>query len=50
MSLQAVGRLGRKCGKEDINIHFLKSARFAVDPIYATPPSLSFGVVQNERN
>jgi hypothetical protein len=49
-SLQAVGtgRLGRKRGKEDINIHFLKPAHFAVDPIYAIPPSISSSVVQNE--
>jgi hypothetical protein len=30
MSLQTVGRLGRKPGKEDINIHFRKPARFGV--------------------
>jgi hypothetical protein len=48
MSLQAVGRLGRKRGKEDVDCHFLKSSRFAVDLIYAIPPSMSSSVVQNE--
>jgi hypothetical protein len=48
MSLQAVGRLGHKRGKEDIDIHFLKPARFAVDPIYAISASMSSIVVQNE--
>jgi hypothetical protein len=36
-------------GKEDIDIHLLKPARFAVDPIYAIPPSLSANVVEEER-
>jgi hypothetical protein len=35
-------------GKEVIDIHFLKPARFAVDPIYAIPPSMSSSMVQNE--
>ncbi len=48
MPLQAVGRLGHKRGKEDINIHFLKPARFAVDSIYAIPPCMSSSMVHNE--
>jgi len=44
-----VGRRGR--GKQDINIHLLKPARFLPDPEYVIPPSLSDNVVQNnDRN
>ena len=52
MFSQAVGRLkplGRRRGKEDIDIHLLKQARFSVDPIYAIPPSLSANVVVDDR-
>jgi hypothetical protein len=48
--LQAVGRLGRKRGKEDIDIHLLKRARFAVDPVYAIPPTMSANTVQAVSN
>ena len=37
---QAVGNLERKRGKQDINIHLLKPARLAVDPLYSIPPSM----------
>jgi hypothetical protein len=46
--LQAVGDLGRKRGKQDINIHLLKPARFALDPLYAIPPSMSSNNVQGD--
>ena len=35
-------------GKQDINIHLLKPARFLPDPKFVIPPSLSNNVVQNE--
>ncbi len=35
--LQAVGRLSRKRGTEDIDKHFLKATLFAVDPVYSIP-------------
>ncbi len=38
---QAVGKLSRKRGEEDINIHLLKPAQFAVDPLYSIPPTMS---------
>ncbi len=43
------GRLGWKRGKEDINIHLLKPARVAVDPLYSIPPTMSFYIVQDDR-
>ena len=36
-------------GKEDIDIHLLKPSRFAVEPGYAIPPSMSANVVQDDR-
>ncbi len=48
MSLQAVGRLGRKRGKQDIDIHLLKPAWFAIDAGYAIPPSDSLCLVHND--
>ena len=45
---QAVGNFERKRGKQDINIHLLKPARFEVDPLYAIPPSMSANVVQDD--
>jgi hypothetical protein len=45
---QAVGRLDRKRGEQGINIHLLKPARFAVDPLHSIPPSMSAYVVQDE--
>ncbi len=47
--LQAVGRLDRKRENEDINIHLLKPARFAVDPLYSIPPTMSANIVQDAR-
>ncbi len=49
--MQAVGRLGRKRGKEvlDIDTRLLKPARFAVDPVYAIPSTMSAGTVQEDR-
>ena len=43
---QAVGRRGR--GRQDINIHLLKPARFLPDPEYVVPPSLQDNVVQDD--
>jgi hypothetical protein len=45
---QAVGTLDRKRGKQDINIHLLKPARFAVDPVYSIPPTMSAYVVLDD--
>ncbi len=45
---QAVGDFGRKRGMQDINIHLLKPARFAVDPLCSIPPSMSANVVQDD--
>jgi hypothetical protein len=42
---QAVGRRGR--GKQDIDIHLLKPARFLPDPEYVVPQSLRDNVVQD---
>ncbi len=47
--LQAVGRFGRRRGKEDIDIRLLKPARFAVDPLYSIPPTLSANIFQDDR-
>jgi hypothetical protein len=47
--LQGVGRLGRRRGKEDINIHLLKPAWFAVDPLCFIPPHMSAYFVQDDR-
>jgi hypothetical protein len=47
--LQAVGRLGRRRGKEDIDIHVLKPAHFAVDPLYSIPRIMSANIVQDDR-
>jgi hypothetical protein len=46
---QGVGRLGRRRGKEDINIHLLKPARFAMVPLYSIPPHMSAYIVQDDR-
>ena len=43
---QAVGYSSR--GKQDIDIHLLKPARFMPDPDYAIPPALIDNVVQDE--
>ena len=43
---QAVGYRSR--GKEDIDIHLLKPARFMPDPDYVIPPDLSDNVVQED--
>ena len=43
---QAVGRRGR--GRQDINIHLLKPARFLPDPEYVVPQSLQDNVVQDD--
>jgi hypothetical protein len=47
--LQVVGRLGRRRGKEDIKIHLLKPAWFAVDPLYSIPPHMTAYIVQDDR-
>ncbi len=47
--MQAVGRLGGRRGKQDIDIHLLKPARFAVNAGYAIPPCESIGLVHNDR-
>ena len=44
--VQAVGRRGR--GRQDIDIHLLKHARFRPDPQWALPPAESDGVVHEE--
>ena len=44
--LQAVGRRGR--GRQDIDIHLLKPARFRPDSEWALPPDVRDGVVHNE--
>ena len=43
---QAVGRRGR--GRQDIDIHLLKPARFRPDSQWALPPDVVDGVVHNE--
>jgi hypothetical protein len=37
-----------KAWKAGNNIHLLKPARFAVDPLYSIPPSVSANVVQDD--
>ena len=44
--VQAVGRRGR--GRQDIDIHLLKPARFRPDPQWALPPAECHGVVHEE--
>ena len=43
---QAVGRRGR--GRQDIDIHLLKPARFRPDPQWALPPAERDGVVHEQ--
>ena len=43
---QAVGRRGR--GRQDIDIHLLKPARFRPDSQWALPPDVVDGVVHDE--
>ena len=45
-SRQAVGRRGR--GRQDLDIHLLKPARFRPDPEWALPPAERYGVVHDE--
>ena len=43
---QAIGCRNR--GKQDIDIHLLKPARFMPDPDYAVPPAMTDQVIQEE--